>query len=643
MITTNIPDPAVKRAQKHSPGLARALQDHAGWVVSLFLVGLGAKLWLITRSGSSVPFADQWDAEAANLYIPFFEGRLTVADLFSGHGQHRILFTRLCNLGLLLWNGQWDNQLEAVFNALLHSLGIAGFGLLTARLTGKKFWPLLWIPLALTMVLPFAWENTLWGFQAHFYLLLFFSVLTIWLLGLSKTLSVRWWLGVGAAVAVLFTLASGFVAVVSVAILVTLDKLKENGSWRRQLPTLAVCAIIAGADIVSKPFFPKGYVFIAKSTGDLLGALSRNLAWPWISMPWFALCNIAPLALFGWIYLRSRERSRAEKMVFGLTVWVLLQALGFAYARGADGKPPVSRYMDVLSFIMVADCLCFFLMVSRRRGVSATLLWSGLVLWTAGCAAGLGRLTDRAVRVDIPDIELCQRLRLEAMRTFLVTDDAAHLQLAEDCNFIPIGEQARLLRNPSIRRILPAAVRDSLKVVREENGDQSFVRNGYALSEAEPPAEISWGSYAADGAKGRGQFQSLPVKKSSLPFLEIPVAGDLGEAGLSLELVDTASGQTTQVKPRHHAGGRWLNVYVKAPAGDFRVIARDKSETGWFAFKEPREIGRLSLWAMRLLAAWKTILAVGFGCLVLSVGLMIRAAGLSTTSSPSSFAIEFPP
>lgn len=633
MITTNIPDPAVEPARKSSQGLARSLQDHAGWVLSLFLVGLAAKLWLILRSGSSVPFADQWDAGAANLYIPFFEGRLTVADLFSGHGQHRILFTRLCNLGLLLWNGQWDNQLEAVFNALLHSLGIAGIGLLMARLMGKNFWPLLWIPLALTMVLPFAWENTLWGFQMHFYLLLFFSVLTIWLLGLSKPLSVRWWLGVGAALAALFTLASGFVAVVSVAILVALDIFKENGSWKRLLPTLAVCAIIAGADILSKPFFPKGYVFVAKSTGDLLGALSRNLAWPWISMPWFALCNLAPLAFFGWIYFRSRGRSRAEKMVFGLTVWVLLQALGFAYARGADGKPPVSRYMDVLSFIMVADCLCFFLMLSRRQ-VSATLLWSGLALWTVGCAAGLWRLTDRAVRVDVPDIELCQRLRVEAMRAFLVTDDAAHLELAEDCNFIPIGEQAKLLRNPYIRRILPAAVRDPLKAVRDGNEDQGFVRNGFAMSEAEPPTEISWGSYAADRAKGRGQFQSLPVKKSSLPFLEIPIAGDLGEAGLSLELVDRASGQTTEIKPPHHAGGRWLNVYVKAPAGDFKVIARDESETGWFAFKEPRETGRLSLWAVRVLAAWKAILAAGLGCLVLSVALMVRGACSSTTSSP---------
>lgn len=166
-------------------------------------------------------------------------------------------------------------------------------------------------------------------------------MLTIWLIGLSRPLSVRWWLGVGVAVAALLTLASGFVAAVSVAILVALDILKENDSWRRQLPTLAVCAIIAGADILSKPFFTKGYVFVAKSTGDLLGALSRNLAWPWISTPWFALCNLAPLALFGWIYFRSRERSRAERMVFGLTVWVLL---GILCRRWRKGRGTISKF-----------------------------------------------------------------------------------------------------------------------------------------------------------------------------------------------------------------------------------------------------------------------------------------------------------
>ncbi|HZQ47072.1 MAG TPA: hypothetical protein VFC07_08675, partial [Verrucomicrobiae bacterium] len=476
--------------------------------------------------------------------------------------------------------------------------------------------------------LPFAWENTIWGFQSQFYFLLFLSLLTIWLLGLSESFSIRWWLGVIAAVAALFTMASGFMAAVAVAALALFEILKQWRRWRRHLPALAVCLVIAAAGLISKPAFLKGYVFSAGSIGALLTAFSKNLAWPWVSMPWFALCNLFPLALFGWNYFRARDKecSPAEKMVFGITIWVALQALGLAYARGAGGKPPVSRYMDICSFVMIADWLCILTLLSRQRLRFAPLLYAGFALWGIGCAAGLWRLSDRDLRLDIPDVELCQRLRLESMRAFLATDDATRLGLAEDCNFLPIERQARLLRNPYIRHVLPSCVRDSLKVVRNEDNDQAFARNGFHLDEAEPPTEISWGSYSRNGAGARGGFETLPVKKSSLPFLEIPVAGDLGEAGLSLELVDLATGKTTTVQPPRIAGGRWLNVYVQAPAGEFKLLARDTSETKWFAFKEPRELGRLSLWTLRLLAAWKYILAAGLGCLLLNLGLLFRGS-----------------
>ena len=71
------------------------------WALSLFLVGLGAKLWLILRFGTPLPFWDQWE-EARVVYLPYFEGKLSLAGLFSAHNEHRIFFTRIYGLGLLL-------------------------------------------------------------------------------------------------------------------------------------------------------------------------------------------------------------------------------------------------------------------------------------------------------------------------------------------------------------------------------------------------------------------------------------------------------------------------------------------------------------------------------------------------------------
>ena len=112
-----------------------------------------------------------------------------------------------------------------------------------------------------------------------------------------------------------------------------------------------------------------------------------------------------------------------------------------------------------------------------------------------------------------------------------------------------------------------------------------------------------------------GEFQSQALSSSGLPYLEIEVAGDLGEAGLSLELVDLVTGRRTEVLPPNKVGGQWEACFVRAPAGAFRIIARDASRTGWFAFKAPREVGRLSFWAVVMVRIWPGVLLVGMALL----------------------------
>lgn len=97
------------------------------------------------------------------------------------------------------------------------------------------------------------------------------------------------------------------------------------------------------------------------------------------------------------------------------------------------------------------------------------------------------------------------------------------------------------------------------------------------------------------------------------------MAGYLGRTNLSLELIDLAAGKRIPVKPQTSAGERWLNCYVKAPPGEFKIVAHDASEAAWFAFKAPREMGRLSVWATRALEAWRCFLFAGLGLLLLDL------------------------
>jgi hypothetical protein len=59
--------------------------------LALFLIVVGARLWLVSLYGSSVPFMDQWDDEGATLFKPWLEGTLRLSDLFQPHNEHRIV------------------------------------------------------------------------------------------------------------------------------------------------------------------------------------------------------------------------------------------------------------------------------------------------------------------------------------------------------------------------------------------------------------------------------------------------------------------------------------------------------------------------------------------------------------------------
>ena len=118
-------------------------------------------------------------------------------------------------------------------------------------------------------------------------------------------------------------------------------------------------------------------------------------------------------------------------------------------------------------------------------------------------------------------------------------------------------------------------VRLPLAVQADPAATHGFVTNGFHLGRREPATEVSWGSYIKDRAAAKGRFESLPVSKSNLPFLEFRVAGDLGKHGLSLTLLDLSSGKTTAVRPSQAPGDHWQSCRVRAPHGDFKIIASD--------------------------------------------------------------------
>ena len=606
------------------------------WMLSLFLVGLGAKLWLIHRSGTPLPFWDQWE-EARVVYIPYFEGRLSLADLFAPSNEHRMFFNWFYALALLLFNGQWDNQVQMVANALLYSAGLTGFAWVMARRLGRNSWPVIVLPLMLALALPIAWENTLAGFHSQVYSAVLVALLTLWLLGGHEPGCYQWGLGVLAALASLCLPTSGIISSAAICALLGLRFIREPRSWKRYWPTLAVCFLIAGCGLSLRVAVPHHRALMAHSATEFLVYLGKYLAWPWIVVPTFAVFNIFPLLTLAWFYLRDRQAPMpGEELVLAVGLWAVLQGAATAYARGAM-EYVQWRYMDSSCFITVTNCFSIAFLVNHRlRGSRRRAIWfAAFTLWGVAGVTGLALLAARALQIDIPERQFYQRAQLQHTRAFMATDDPRvfdrkpkpQLPMYEGDPYAPRqvheGEKlAKALRNPIIRDILPACVRPPLEVRADPEATRGFVTNGVRLSRPEPPTEVCWGSCSGPGHGNIRRFESLPIPQSRLPYLEIPVAGYLGAPNLSLELVDLPSGNRMSVKPAQTAGERWLNCYVPAPAGQFKIVAQDASGAAWFAFKAPREMGRLSFWTIQVLAAWKYLLFAGLGLFLFNLAAL---------------------
>jgi hypothetical protein len=62
-------------------------------LLAVALVIVSARLWLIHNFGSSVPFWDQWDMQAAGLFLPWLDGTLKLDNWLATHNEHRVVVT----------------------------------------------------------------------------------------------------------------------------------------------------------------------------------------------------------------------------------------------------------------------------------------------------------------------------------------------------------------------------------------------------------------------------------------------------------------------------------------------------------------------------------------------------------------------
>jgi hypothetical protein len=578
------------------------------WLPVVFLLVFSAKLLLIREFSVTAPTWDQWDAEARALYLPYYTCGLTWSGMFGLHNEHRIFFTRLLALGLLVLNGQWDPRLQQVVNAAMHAM--------TAVVLLVMLWRgLEWRLDVLTAIvvpvfgLPYAWENALLGFQSAFYFFLLFSIVGLWMTTAFRAGSLAWWLGWVCTLCGLFTAAGGIVLPAVIGFVAVLRMMAPGRRWRELALTVGVVAAVVavGVAIMSPPLAHHAPLK-AQSLRAFLSSVSRNLAWPWVDAPAAALLMWSPMAaLAGFVASRRGRTSMMDRFLLGLAAWVILQAVAIAYGRGGTGTVPAPRYQDFLSLGFLANALA--LVSLALQGIPGILgRRFAIVAMTGWIAFGLAGL-DRLFTDTLATLSVWRRHWIAQsvnVRSFVLTGDVNVLNSKDpfDIGYPSSDALADVLRQPIIRRILPAAVREPLHVEPRVTGDHAFGAYGAEPSTPSNPSARGWGTFTSSGNATVGSFEShhiAPCKAGGR--LGMPVAGYLRLPGLSLELREVATGRSTEIRPPRLAREDWLQVTVQCPPTPFVIVGSDQRSDFWFAFREPSETGWLSVRAEDVISA----------------------------------------
>ncbi len=436
-----------------------SMKRFAVWLTALFLAVFGAKLWIVQLYGSPLPWWDEW-FETAPLFKSWLAGTLTCKDLIAPYCEHRILFTRLLDLGLLGLNGRWEPLLQMVASAFIHTTYVCGLAYFLWDFLGRKTAWLVCVFLLPFFALPYAAENAIWAFNSQAYFLAWFFLPALAGLGFGQAGGARWWFGLVAAILGLFTMASGLLAPATVAGLAILRTLKSRRVEKDNAITLgAALAVVAlGASLYVQ--FDGDANLRAHNFSEFSAALLRNLNWPFINAPLMALLIALPLLVLFALYFRADfTESRAAEFLLALGLWSLLQSLALAYGRGNFGEDvPASRYMDKLNIFVIASLFATVLLGQHWwRGESTkqfnlffALIFSAVIFF------GLGRISEIVVEKLLVPTRLMTLVAEERVEKFMVTGDER--ELLEKPTVRPDPKVTLgVLRDATLQPILPAS------------------------------------------------------------------------------------------------------------------------------------------------------------------------------------------
>ncbi len=349
-----------------------------------------AYFWFIAAFGSNTIWVDQWSDLI--LIRQAYSGHLTLSALWAQHNENRILFPNL--VVLLLAEVTHFNVKTEEFLSGLTLIGAMAVLILGHRRRSPTMPWIFYLPVAIVMLSFVGYDNTLWGFQFAWYLVLLALSVVLVLCDHPRWSRLVFVLAIAAGVVGSYSSLQGLL-IWPAGLVVLLLRRRSPPYW---LAWMGIAALTTGLYFVNynpqqfgaanninvfhDPIHELRFFFF--SVGNVFGSQGSDAA---------VLLGILIVGTALWLAGSSvlQPRDEAAPLGVGLICFGLLFALTITLGRSAGGLDAgAGRYTMLDLFTLVG---CYLLILGRVKTTSGSRR-SGELLWWAsttivGIAVGL--------------------------------------------------------------------------------------------------------------------------------------------------------------------------------------------------------------------------------------------------------------
>lgn len=328
---------------------------------------------------------------------------------------------------------------------------------------------------------PFSWMSVLVALQSQFYLMIFFSVLSIWFFVRHPALTPKWFLGMGLAGCAYFSLGSGLLILPAVAAAIVVRSVAAAKLEKREIVALLLLLGLFLVGYLNRLVDPRQDFLVSKSVWAFLLSFGKDLAWPFSERPILALLMYFPFVYLVCFYFFKRRPIPRENMYFiAFGIFVMVQAVAVAYVRGATGNSPANRYVEILIFGPLVNLVAVMVIINNDL---LKTLPRKISIWMVAFWLSIGviGLVSEGVLVFSGGLKGRLHQSLESknnISNYLKSGDRAHL---ENKSFLLVSylNSEGLIKNISdetLRDLLPVSADGGDR--RLKSGNLRFITEG---------------------------------------------------------------------------------------------------------------------------------------------------------------------